>query len=257
MGSQTAMRWITRSNPSFDARFRLFCFPCAGGDTWLFRDWWRHLPHKVDVCPIRLPGRGGRIDERPFTALPMLVYALAQALARFRDIPFAFFGYSMGALISFELARYLRRSERPGPTYLFVAGCRAPHWPEMSPPIHHLPDATLAAELVRRYGAASQIAQNRELMRLMLPAVRADFAMCETYVHMPEPPLQCPIAAFGGTGDGMVDPIGLEAWRWHTLTGFSLRLLPGDHSFIMSSGSALLRAISEHLEQVLAGAAHG
>jgi medium-chain acyl-[acyl-carrier-protein] hydrolase len=244
-------RWIIRSYPNCDARLRLFCLPCAGGDTWLFRDWERHLPQKVDVCPIRLPGRGARIAERPFTALPPLVHTLARALAPFRDIPFAVFGYSMGAVIAFELARCLRRGRDPGPVHLFPAGCRAPHWPEMSPPIHQLPDATLAAELVRRYGAASQIVQNRELMRIMLPTIRADFAICETYVHILEPPLPCPITVFGGICDSTVDPISLDAWRWHTDKGFSLRLLPGHHSFITNSRRPLLATISEHLEQSL------
>jgi medium-chain acyl-[acyl-carrier-protein] hydrolase len=245
-------RWIIRPNPTSTARLRLFCFPCAGGDIWLFQDWWRRLPREVDLCLVRLPGRAGRILERPFMTLPPLVSALAQALNQYQNIPFALFGHSMGALVAFELARYLRRNEKISPTHLFVAACRAPQLPAESPPIHNLPDALFVAELVRRYGEVGNMLQNRDLMRLVLPTVRADVSVCENYVHIGEPPLHCPIAAFGGIGDSVADPMSLEAWRWHTSVSFSLQLLRGNH-FLMNSQSVLLGALAEHLDSYLSG----
>ena len=71
----------------------------------IFRTWSDGLPADVEVCPVQLPGRGTRLMERPFTRLPPLVEALAQALVPLLDKPFAFFGHSLGALVSFELAR--------------------------------------------------------------------------------------------------------------------------------------------------------
>jgi medium-chain acyl-[acyl-carrier-protein] hydrolase len=248
--------WIVRPRPSSAAALRLFCVPSAGGDSWLFQEWGGHLPGEVEVCLVRLPGRGSRITEQPFTRLRPLVSALAEALQGYLEIPFALFGHSMGGLVVFELARYLRRHSHVSPTHLFVAACRAPQLPRLDSPIHHLPDSLFAAELARRYGPGRNILQNRELMRLVLPMVRADFSLCETYVYMAEAPLDCPISVFGGTRDQMIDLLSLEAWRLQTCASFSLRLLAGNHFFVTSSRLALLRALSEDLGRFLAKRAH-
>src|ERR1039458_7197841 len=101
--------WISCRRPGPEARLRLFCFPYAGAGALIFRTWSDGLPADVEVCPVQLPGRGTRLMERPFTQLSLLIEALAQALVPFLDKPFAFFGHSLGALVSFELARRIRR----------------------------------------------------------------------------------------------------------------------------------------------------
>jgi medium-chain acyl-[acyl-carrier-protein] hydrolase len=99
--------------PNGDARGRvelkLFCFPYAGGTASIFRDWANHLPSTIQVIPVDLPGRGRRFTEPPFIGYQALLEALAEAMPPLLDTPFAFFGHSMGAIIAFELARYLRR----------------------------------------------------------------------------------------------------------------------------------------------------
>src|SRR5579884_4085328 len=111
--------WIKRANPQ--ARCRLFCFPYAGGGASIYHAWSRSLPAEIDVCAVQLPGRENRIGEPLFTSLPLLIDALAHELAPFFDKPFVFFGHSMGALISFELARCLRSRRQPEPAQLFVS----------------------------------------------------------------------------------------------------------------------------------------
>src|SRR5687767_8117681 len=101
--------WFRCPQPRPQARFRLFCFPYAGGGLAAYRSWPNQLPADVEVCPIQLPGRDERMAENPFSDLPALVEALTEALAPRLAAPYALFGHSMGALIAYELVRGLRR----------------------------------------------------------------------------------------------------------------------------------------------------
>jgi medium-chain acyl-[acyl-carrier-protein] hydrolase len=237
--------WISCYNPRREIRLRLFCFPYAGAGALIFRNWSDGMPADVEVCPVQLPGHGTRLIERPFTRLTPLIEALAPALAPLLDRPFAFFGHSLGALIGFELARLIRRQYRVHPFRVFVSGGRAPQIPHLDRSIHALPDKEFLAELRRLSGTPSDLLDHKELMEVMLPILRADFAMYETYLYSAEPPLDCPISAFGGLQDRRVSISDLEAWRTQTSATFSLRMFPGDHFFLKQP--LLLQALTQQL----------
>jgi len=241
--------WITCRKPNPQARLRLFCFPYAGGGVSIFRAWPDGLPADVEVCPVQFPGRGTRLMEPPFTRLPSLIQALAEALCPFLDKPFAFFGHSLGALVSFELARQLRRSYAVNPVRLFISADRAPQIPHREPPIHSLPEREFLVELRRLKGTPREVFEDEELMQVMLPVLRADFAAYETYGYTIETPLDCPISAFGGLQDQRVRRDDLEAWRDQTSVSFSLRMFPGDHFFLNTTQAPLLGALSQELRR--------
>src|SRR5215510_2889958 len=104
----------------------------------------------------------------------------------------------MGAFIAFELARQLRRENRPGPTALIVSAARAPQIPDPDPPIHMVPTELLLEELRGFDGIPANLLAHPELVSLLVPTLRADLAMCETYAYNDEPPLACPISVYGG-----------------------------------------------------------
>lgn len=176
--------------------------------------------------------------------------AAAEALLPYLDRPFAFFGHSMGALISFELARLLRREHKQHVTRLFLSGRGAPHLPEREPTTYNLPEPEFIQELQRLKGTPQAVLEQPELMALMSPVLRADFEICQTYEYVPEPPLECPITAFGGLQDEEVSHQQLDAWRAHTNTSFSLRMFPGDHFFLHASAPVLLRLIAQEMRNV-------
>lgn len=243
-------------NPS--ARLRLFCFPYAGGGASVYSTWARGLPAEIEVVAVQPPGRESRLMEPPFGDLHALVAAMHPALLPHMDRPFAFYGHSNGGRMAFELARALRRTGGPMPLHLFVGGVPAPQMEDDEPPIHDLPHDEFIAALRRYAGTPEEILQNAEIMELVMPLLRADFRMSDTYVYTPEPPLDVPLSAYGGTRDDEVPASHVEAWGEMTSSAFQYRLLPGGHFFVNEERALLLQDIARELRALVgAAAAHG
>ncbi|MEH2041214.1 thioesterase II family protein [Nostoc sp.] len=244
--------WVRCPKPNPQARLRLFCFPYAGGSVSIFRTWSEEvLPVEIEVCPIQLPGRESRLQEPPFTQLSRLLETLAQVMHPYLNMPFAFFGHSMGALISFELARQLRRQYSLNPVHLFVSGRAAPQIPISDSSIHQLPESEFIEKLRYLNGTPESVLKNPELMHLLLPILRADFAVCETYVYSNEEPLDCPISTFGGLQDDEVSYEDIAAWRELTNSSCTLRMFPGNHFFLHSNQALIWSAVSQDIRQHL------
>ena len=198
-------RWVIRPKPNAGATLRAFCFPYAGLGASVFRTWPPEFPPRVELCLIQPPGREGRFTETPLPDVRSLAAAATEAIEPHAGIPYVFYGHSLGALVSFEVAREFRRRGLPGPLQLFVSAHRAPHLPNPHAPLRHLPDAAFLSEIARQYGGIPQLVlDNPDLLELMLPCLRADITAFETYQHAAEEPLACPIAAFGGRIDRRV-----------------------------------------------------
>src|SRR5580658_633238 len=244
--------WFPFVRTTQQSRLRLFCFPYAGGSPALFKSWERSLPAGVSVCSVQLPGRWSRMNEPPFTDIDSLIDSLVQAIVLWLDRPFVFFGHSMGAMVAFELVHRLRADGRPLPKHLLVSGRRAPQIPNDKLKLHTLPQDDLIRELRTLNGTPPELLADRSFMALLLPVLRADLAVCETYRYRPHVPLDIPITAFGGADDCEVSLERLSAWREQTVARFQHFILPGDHFFIQSSEEALIPAINREVSNILA-----
>lgn len=243
---QSAPGWLVRRG-STDPALRLFCFSYAGGGASVFRSWSDHLPESVEVCSIQLPGRESRVGEPSYRRLRPLVRELHAVIMPLLDRPFALFGHSMGALVAFELARQLRRMGSPQPERLLLAAFRAPQLPNPNIRIYHLPDEVLKTVLAKE-GTPQDVLDNDELMRELLPTLRADFELCDTYEYTAEAPLPVPMSIFGGLNDVRVGRADLEQWKVQADNEFSLSMLPGSHFFIHGSQDLLLAQLTTRLE---------
>jgi medium-chain acyl-[acyl-carrier-protein] hydrolase len=246
------------------AEVRLFALPYAGGGAAGYFRWRSALLPTVDVVPIHLPARETRIGEPPIAELRPLVTEIADAVEPTLDRPFALLGHSMGAWLAFELARELRRRGARSPGLLIVAASPAPHRPQQGERLHELPDAEFVEEVSRRFdGIPPAVRANSELLQLLLPALRADLQLIETYEYADEPPLEIDILALGGTEDQAISATALADWRRHTARGFSQRMLPGGHFFLFQAmepdaagqsaagQSAVVRMLAERLARTL------
>lgn len=235
-----------RPNPQ--AELRLFCFPYAGGGASIYTAWQKRFSARVEVCPVQLPGRENRMFESPVSSISQLIPQLADELAGYLGQPFIFFGHSMGALIGFELARELRRRKQPLPQKLIVSAKAAPHVARRKAYSYASSDEQLIAELRELNGTPEEVLNNRELMALLLPAIRADFELVTCYAYQEEEPLSCPVLALGGTEDKDVPPEELRAWQEMTTGGFSMQLFKGDHFYLFQENKDAWAKIIEAVE---------
>jgi medium-chain acyl-[acyl-carrier-protein] hydrolase len=239
--------WLLREN-STRPKLRLFCFAYAGGSATMYLPWQAELGPHIEVCAIQLPGRAGRYSEKPFTDISELSETVARVIGANSDLPFAFFGHSLGGLIAFEVARVFQRQNQAMPAALFVSGCAAPQLRPAPRHLHLLNDVDLVAQLARYGGTPPAVLEHRELMSLLLPAIRADFTMVETYRYQAGPPLDLPITVFAGTDDPFVSAAAAQAWARESRQAVDLVWLEGDHFFIRRHERGICQALRGKLD---------
>ena len=231
-------------------RLRLFCFPHAGRGGSLFHGWGESLPASIAVFPVTAPGHEHRVAEPPIDDVQALARIMARELDGSFQEPFALFGHSLGALLAFELTRHLRRSGGVAPICLAVSGHRAPHIPRNEASTYDKPTAEFLAELRRLEGTPAEVLRDADLLELVLPVLRADFKAAESYRYDEEPPLACPIIAYGGAQDGDVPSPHLVAWRAHTRDRFCARLFEGGHFYINAQRRELTAQLAIDLRRL-------
>lgn len=209
------------------------------------------LPDWVDVVPVQPPGRENRIGTTPFAAVRDLVDSAHDGLAGELSPPFAFFGHSLGALVAYELAAKLAAGGSAGPVVLFASAHRAPHLPLRRKPIHHKRDRAFLRSLRNLGTIPAEVLDHHEMRALLLPTLRADFTMFETYRHTAHAPLSCPIVAIGGAADPLVPIADLDAWAQHTTAPATTRVLPGGHFYLFDHRSNLLDLVARDLRRAV------
>jgi len=247
--------WLINLEPRPEAHLRLFCAHHAGGSAQYFDPWPAGLPAEFEVYGVNLPGRGLRRIEPLVRDLATIVTALADEMEQYLDRPYALFGDSIGALVSYEVIRELQRRGAPLPVRLFASGMVAPQivWWDPDAPLHKTADAALFDGLVHDAGMLDAVSlANDELRQVMLPVLRADLEMAETYAHQPGPPLAVPITASRGDDDTLLTPEQLEGWSALTGAEFEHLTFPGAHFYSQQSQPEVLAMIADRLRSDLA-----
>jgi medium-chain acyl-[acyl-carrier-protein] hydrolase len=236
--------WFENLSRGHAGALNLVCFPYAGASAQIFHHWPAHFSPELGIYLVHLPGRGKRLHENPFTRLAILVDAIMQNMPdELLESPFAFYGHSMGALLSFEIARAVRRRYGIEPVRLIVSGRSAPHVAQSKAATHNLPHDEFIARIRELNGTPPELLECPDFNELFLPLLRADFELVHTYQYRPEQCLSCPITVYGGLEDKEVPEAGLRAWKEHTATEFNLRLFPGDHFFINAADTHFIETL--------------
>lgn len=233
------------------SRLNLLCFPYAGGTSTIYRGWGKTLLPWIKVQALDLPGHGVRRLEPSISDWPSLIDWLLRQVDDVTKQPYAIFGHSMGSLIALELAHALRDKGRE-PKWLGFAACRAPSQRERELKWLHCPEQELLDELRSLGGTPNEFLENRELLDLVIPAIRSDFHLCGSHVRPERKRLTCPITVFGGTDDEEVSlpRTRLAAWQEETSGPCFLTMIDGNHFFIESRRTETLMAVRKSLSDL-------
>jgi surfactin synthase thioesterase subunit len=230
-------------------RLQLFCLPAAGGAASGFHPWTDAFAPDIDVVPVQLPGREARLDEDPVTSAPKLIDLMVEPILEHAGEHFALFGHCMGALLAYDLAHLLTEAGKP-PTHLIVSA----HWPPHLAPVRNrrlrpdaMSDTELGEFLALQAGAPREILDEPDIMELLLPILRADLALCQSYWDVPRRPLPVPITAFGASDEPEITAEVLAGWAERTRAGFQLRIMPGGHDYVYHDVAAVAEALTAAL----------
>ncbi|MEU7426169.1 alpha/beta fold hydrolase [Streptomyces sp. NPDC040750] len=237
--------WIRRYHPRPDAAARVVCLPHAGGSASFYHPVSARMPASVDVLAVQYPGRQDRRGEPCVASIGELADQVTSVLLPWADRPLVLFGHSMGASLGFEIARRLEREHGVVPRALFASARRAPSCPR-DESVHLRDDDGLIEEMRQLSGTDSAILDDVELIRMALPAIRADYRAAETYAYEPGPNLRCPVVALVGDDDPKVTADETRAWALHTDATFEFHQFKGGHFYLTSHQDEILRLLAEH-----------
>lgn len=224
--------WLPYNKSAKQPEHRLFFFHHAGGAASMYLSWQEMFPPSIEICPVQLPGRENRYTDCFITSMPDLIDEICYSLKPYMDLPFSFFGHSLGGLIAFELTRRLHQVNIK-PCFLCISACSAPRNLRREPKLHLFPDKELINEL-KSYGATPEaILENLEMLQILLPRIRADFELFETYQYQPQiKKLENMIVAFGGIKDPFATQEKMQDWKEETNFDFQSHLFHGNHFYL-------------------------
>ncbi|MGZ3147201.1 thioesterase II family protein [Lentzea chajnantorensis] len=241
----TSNAWLRRFRPRDSAPVRLVCLPHAGGSATYFLPVAAALDPSVDVLAVQYPGRQDRRTEPFVRTIDELAELVTEQLSGWTDRPLALFGHSMGATLGFEVARRLERAGTV-PVALFVSGRRAPSC-FRDERVHQEDDEQLLADVRALSGTDARLFGDEEIMRMVLPALRADYEAAETYRYEPGEPLRAPVVSMVGDADSKVTVDEARAWDRHTSGEFDFHVYPGGHFFLDEHATAVIDMIKRRL----------
>lgn len=243
--------WIS-SIRNDDVNYRLFCFPFAGAGSNVYRSWISDLSPEIDVCPIQLPGRENRMNEKAIDNVHDMASQIATEIEPYTDVPFAFFGHCIGALIAYELVVTMQKLNMNTPDHIYLSAFRSPEYTNPNRELYQLDDAEFKSEIKEYGGFSDYILNNDEIMKTIMPMLRADFALHENYRYPGNESVECPISLLCGDQDHIVKKEHMQNWSNVSNHDVNLTMISGGHFFINERKEDILNLIRTRANQLCA-----
>lgn len=217
----------------------------------MFRDWVKYIPPQIELIAVQLPGRENRFHEAPIRTAGTAVNEISAVLESYFDKPFAFFGHSMGALLSYETTRTLARNKKNLPEHLFISGRFSPDTIRNKSSVHNLPEDLFLAEIQKYGGLPEKILEDAEMRSFFFPTLRADMEMCEKYIYERTSALTIPITVYNGLTDEGVNPSEKNGWEDMTEMSCEIKYFAGGHFFFKDSPNEFFGQLRKDLEKLV------
>ena len=255
-------KWfLVNKDSSEKAKLRLFLFPPAGSDVTIFNKWEDNFSSYVEVCKLKLPGRGMRYNEPLESNCQILADKIAEVIDENTNIPFVIFGHSMGALIAYETAillqakgnKFLKEiclSAMKSPDCVSDDGCfENDNSQKIS--MHSLSDAELQKKLIEFGGMPSEILSDSSLIEFLLPIFRNDLYLCDTYHLNKKIVLNIPIVVYGGKSDSVANSNDLAKWKDFSSKKVHVLMFQGNHFYFEMSKAMFMFDLSKNIERLM------
>lgn len=239
---------IPKPNPN--PAVRLFIFPFAGGSATTYIPWIEHFNHDIEIILIQPPGRTSRFSEPAHEEMDSVINELIEHAPKMTDIPFIFFGHSLGSCIAFALAQKFQLLGFPSPEYFIASGSKAPHLEHTEEKIYDLPEADFISRIVKFNGTPKEILLDAGLMAYFIPLLRSDFKISYHYQAKPAK-VACPALIMGGTLDEIANHEQLAAWQDLFTETSHIQYFPGGHFFINEAKLSVIQEIKRIISRVL------
>jgi pyochelin biosynthetic protein PchC len=236
--------WIRRYRPASEGRTPLVLLPPAGASASFFAQLSADAPAAVDPWAIALPGREARLGEPAPASMAELVDALHAELAPRLSRPAVLLGQSMGASVAHELARRLEADAAGAVLHLVVGGRGGPATQRARRPDGVPDDAALVDGLSAPGDTPRELLEDPDVLDLLLPPLRADYALLAAYAPEDEPRLRSGITAIVGQDDPTTTEDGIATWAAATHGPFAARTAPGGHLFLSHRTDEAVAAIA-------------
>jgi len=230
-------------------KFKLFCFPYAGGSSAVFNKWRQYLDKKIELHAVELAGRGRRIYDPLYDSIEEAVEDVYKMVSGLLDgTPYAIFGHSMGGIIAYELAQKIRNLKQPPPVHAFFSGRGAPHIPANNNKLFYkMPDEEFKKEIIELGGTPKEFFDLPELIDALLPTLRSDFKIAETYEKPKDvKPLNCDISIFIGKKEELTAE-QIHGWKEHSKAVCTVHYFEGEHFFINEKTEKIVKIINHTL----------
>lgn len=244
-------KWLLTFKKNPQARTRLIAFHHSGGGASAYFPWVKRLSPSIELITLQLPGREGRFQEPLLNQAEDIIYNVSKEFAIYTEKPFFIFGHSLGALLSFEFAKFIQDTYSVSPHDIIVSASKAPHLPWRRKSFSQLDVSSLKAELTLYGGISQEILDNEELFNIFYPILTNDFSISENYIYKKSKPLLCNMIALSGSQDQSVQEEEILAWAQHTQGHFKHISFPGGHFFLKQHQLKILEIINHIGENYL------
>jgi surfactin synthase thioesterase subunit len=229
-------------------KINLFCLPFSGGNSYSYRKLEQYTADFINIVALELPGHGKRMKEPLLNDITEMAEDVIEQMKNSFSEPYAIYGHSMGATLGYVVSQKIVQQKISPPIHLFVSGHQGPSVVDNKERLHVLPKEEFIEKVLAYGGIPDMVAQEKELMDLFVPIMRADFQALETYTHKPAQPLNVPITVMIGLGEDITYEEALK-WQEVTTQKISLKRFPGGHFFIFNHLPEIGRIISQTLEK--------
>lgn len=226
----------------------LFCIPYAGGSAAIYNRWKPYLNDDIRLTPVELAGRGKRFKEPFCDSLEEMADDVCKIIKVGMDSPYALFGHSMGGALVYELACRIKREQGKEPIHIFISGRRPPHIINSGKLLHELPFDDFKEEILKLGGTPKELFENKELMNIFLPILRADYRIIENYKYKQDKiVMSCGLTVLAGEKDDESDPKYMIEWKKYTKSQFSFYIFNGGHFFLHDNIDKITDIINHEL----------